>query len=369
MNLLLCFSFNVALKDWFEKGFLDREINYYENLSLRSGINITFLTYGDDLDFNYLPSNSKINVIPIFSKKKRSKYKIINFFRSISYLIQNKDLFAKYDLFKTNQNYGSWLGVLLKIIHKKKLISRGGYDLFHFSILKKNPIKILISYLVCLFIYKNSDLIFVPTLFYKTFIKKYFFIKNNVFLIPNYIDTNVFTPTISNKSLKKILFVGRLVKQKNIINILKAFSNTDFSIDILGSGPEKKKIINYIKRKKVKVNFLKNIPNSKMPDLYNQYHFFILFSLYEGNPKTLLEAMSCGLCVIGSNSPGINNVISKNNGLILNLSDYFNIPIQLNKIINTNLLNHIKINARDHIISKYSINNIIQEEIYQIKKL
>ena len=79
--------------------------------------------------------------------------------------------------------------------------------------------------------------------------------------------------------------------------------------------------------------------------------------------------MSCGLCVIGSNSPGINNVISKNNGLILNLSDYFNIPLQLNKIINTNLLNHIKINARDHIISKYSINNIIQEEIYQINKL
>ena len=70
MNLLLCFSFNVALKEWYEKGFLDREIKYYENLSFRSGINITFLTYGDVLDFNYLPSNSNINVILILVKKK-----------------------------------------------------------------------------------------------------------------------------------------------------------------------------------------------------------------------------------------------------------------------------------------------------------
>ena len=40
----------------------------------------------------------------------------------------------------------------------------------------------------------------------------------------------------------------------------------------------------------------------------------------EGNPKTLLEAMSCGLACIGSNIPGINQIIThKKNGYLCNL--------------------------------------------------
>ena len=50
--------------------------------------------------------------------------------------------------------------VFAKIIYGKPLVARAGYDLFHFSLLKKNPFKIITSYFICLFIYKFSNIIF-----------------------------------------------------------------------------------------------------------------------------------------------------------------------------------------------------------------
>ena len=46
----------------------------------------------------------------------------------------------------------------------------------------------------------------------------------------------------------------------------------------------------------VRVNFLKNI-NKNLIKLYSDYKYFISSSLYEGHPKTVLEAMHSG-CIV-----------------------------------------------------------------------
>src|SRR3546814_21078926 len=43
--------------------------------------------------------------------------------------------------------------------------------------------------------------------------------------------------------------------------------------------------------------------------MINAGRIFVLPSSYEGHPKTLLEAMACGAAVIGTDVPGIREVI------------------------------------------------------------
>lgn len=361
MNVLLFFTFNVSLIDWKKSGVLDREIKYYQKLTSDHNCKFTFFTYGDDKDLQLSKNlNLDINIITLF-KKKRFKNSLFVFFYSIIYLLRNYQKFSHFHIFKSNQNYGSWLAVFFKWINKKKLVSRCGYDLFHFSLLKKNPIKIIISYIICLFVYKNSDSIFSPNEYYKYFISKYFFIRKDIIkIIPNFVDTDIFFQNTKYKKFnKRLLFIGRLEKQKNIFSILKAIRSSDYQLDILGNGSLKLKIIKYSKKYNCKIKFIEDdYSNNQLPTLINKYSHLILFSLYEGNPKVLLEAMGCGLCVIASNTYGINNIIKNNfNGVMLDLNDYHNILKKINMLDKTKIENISK-NASEFVRNQHSLNII-----------
>ena len=109
----------------------------------------------------------------------------------------------------------------------------------------------------------------------------------------------------NNKNLKMIS-IGRLVKQKNHILILKAIKdlpkNINYKLLIIGDGEEKINLLNFIKENKL--NRVKILPFKKNPFPYlKKADLFILSSLYEGLPNVLLEAMSLKKFVISSNCP------------------------------------------------------------------
>lgn len=362
-KLLLFFTFNTSLNDWKNSGILEREISYYVNLSKSNQYKVYFLTYGSHLDMN-ITIDKSITIIPIFKDMNKPKNKLLILFHSFYYILKNNKLLKQFDIFKTNQNFGSWLAVISKIFYRKKLISRSGYDLFHFAILERRIVKIFFSYLICLFVYKFSNNIIVPSKYYKYFLNKYFFInKSKIYIIPNFVNTNKFNVQNNTKYYNRVIFIGRLENQKNLKNIINIFTDSNFFLDIYGDGSLKDDLLQYSILNKSNVSFFNRTTNEKIPNLLNKYNFLILFSLYEGNPKILLEAMSCGLCVIGSNVTGIKDIITNNkNGLIFNLNDSGNIIKTISDISSDKLLS-IKHNARKTIKQNFALDLTYKNEL------
>ena len=147
--------------------------------------------------------------------------------------------------------------------------------------------------------------------------------KQKFLLRPNWVKVGPLS-NFTNRYSNKVLAVGRLVNQKNFNFLISEFkkSKNNLEIDIVGSGPEKEKLLAQAKKHNVNINFLGNLNNDELLQLYQDYKFFISTSLFEGNPKSLLEAMGSGCVVFGTNINNHSEIITDNvNGFLFEIKD------------------------------------------------
>jgi glycosyltransferase involved in cell wall biosynthesis len=114
-------------------------------------------------------------------------------------------------------------------------------------------------------------------------------------------------------------------------------------------------------RMKEKVLFLglrKDVPN-----ILKALDIFCLPSIYEGLPLTLLEAMACGVPVIGADVLGINEVIKNNvNGLLFSNNDEKKLANLIKMLLNdSDLRKRISQEGRSFVERYYSLDDKIKE--------
>ena len=365
MNLVLFFSYGASLQYWHDTGLLEREIKLYKKL-VKKGVHITFLTYGDENDLKFSSQLGDIRILPVYSKTYRPKNRYLAFLHSLFLpWILRKNLTGA-DVYKTNQMSGSWVAFIAKLLYRKKLVLRCGYELYRFSCRQRvSYFKQGAIYLLEMIAYRLADIIFITADDEKDYITKKFYIsKQSINIIPNFVETTTFNPKANkNQSNKNVLFIGRLSAQKNILSLIDALRETDIQLDIVGNGELRKIITEYASSQRVSLKFFGNNPKDELPDLINKYEIFVLPSLYEGNPKVLLEAMSCGLAVIGTKVSGIQNIIQHGvNGLLCETSSN-SIKHAIQRLIaDKNLKRELGFQAREYIIKNNELDLIASKE-------
>jgi glycosyltransferase involved in cell wall biosynthesis len=153
--------------------------------------------------------------------------------------------------------------------------------------------------------------------------------KRCVSIIPSVISgSDIFWRENSCETLPiQLLYVGRLVPVKGLRYLLGAVKllqdrGIEVKLQLVGGGAQKAELIAQAADLGVteRVTFTGRVPFG--PDLlarYRQADIFILPSLSEGVPKTLLEAMASGLPVVATRVGGVPDVVCDNEtGILVN---------------------------------------------------
>jgi glycosyltransferase involved in cell wall biosynthesis len=359
-KLALFFTCGTSLRTWEKIGNLDREIKPYDALSKHFG-KIFLITYDsrDDIFFK----NTLANNIAILPKKYSFlPSKVYQLFVPFIY---RKDL-ESIDIYKTNQVAAVIPAFFAKMIYKKKLVVRCGYEWLFFLEKQNKPFwKRKLVYFIEKIAYKTADRIIVTSQNDKQYIAyKFKILPSKINVISNYIDIHVFKPFNIPKEKNRIIFVGRLEEQKNLSNLIEGIRNLPVKLFIFGDGSLKEQLKNLAHQLNSDVEFMGNIPNNRLPEELNKSEIFMLPSLYEGCPKALLEAMACALPCIATNVRGIKEIIRHEDNAYLCETDADSIKRAILIVLhNKELQEKIGRNARQTIIDNFSFENILEKEL------
>ena len=178
----------------------------------------------------------------------------------------------------------------------------------------------------------------------------------------------------SSLNNNKFISCGRLVEQKGfeyLIEIMKLFvmNNKEYILDIYGDGPLRDKLINKIKEYDLS-NYVNIYPTNKnIEKLYLNYDLYLNTSIYEGFGLVTLEALECGLPVIGFDIPANRTIIENNKtGKLIkpyDIKEYAR--ILLNLVKEKNILMQYQNNIESS-IKKFNKETVIKEWINIIEK-
>jgi len=368
----LFFTYGVSLKTWAETGLLQREIRLYQELMRHNGVKVQFLTYGDTSDRQWEAELGGIGLIPVYERLRRPDSKILQLLQSILIPWVFRRELRKSDLFKTNQIWGGWVAVLAKWLYQKPLLARCGYEAYRNALAsRESRLRLVFLRWISWLTYRHAAHVWLNTLEIAQFVSEQFQIPSRkITVCPNWIESQGFAPNLGKGYTDRVLFVGRLSKEKNIQLLLQSLEGTNIGLDIVGEGELRQQMETEAQERNVDAQFLRRLPNDQMPGIYQTHLLYVLCSRYEGNPKTLLEAMACGCAVIGTDVPGIREVIRHEESGLLVEESVESLRSAIFKLqLDLDLSQRLGQRARQQIVEHNSLEAAVELELDVYRKL
>ena len=364
-EIAVILTFGGSLENWKINGILKRELKIYEELYNDFGVVTNIISFGEK-------EESFKKIYPFIRIKSNSYGLHPRLYNHLIPILFFKT-FQKIKIIKTNQFYGTHIAKTISKIFNKPLIIRQGYNfLKHIenehgqgSISYKKAQKYEKKFINC-----GDVNIFTSKFIASEYEKKYKVDPNKIKVIPNYVIKETWEPSYQiKKNNNTLIFFGRLVKQKNLFSLCNALKELKKKIIFIGNGYQKTALKDYLEKYKIEYEIKERLPQSKILYYLKQSDFFILPSLYEGNPKSLIEMMIYKIPTISSRVIGNNEIQSEldfcltcdtsSRSIKKSIINFYKLSIPQKKMITKK--------AYEYAIRKYDVRVIAQKEykIYQ----
>jgi len=212
-----------------------------------------------------------------------------------------------------------------------------------------------------------NPVIICPSQWLANRVKESYLKEYQVKVIPNAVDIEVFRSKNKNTIRKKYgIPIGKKIilclaadlkdERKGIryfFESLKYITVNNLMVVTVG------KVVNYDKIKEINIEIKQmDYINDKneISDIYNIADIFCISSLDDNFPTTVLEAMACGIPVVGFNIGGIPEQVTEDCGILLNPKDSEVLGRALEKLLNDDeLRKKFSENCRKRVLQNYTI--------------
>jgi glycosyltransferase involved in cell wall biosynthesis len=365
LHLVLFFTRGVSLRTWGMMGMLDREIAIYRRL-VRNGFDVSFVTYGGADDLEYSERLGPIRILCNEDALPPAEYE-----RRLM-AIHGRVLSGAH-VVKTNQTYGAELALETAKHLSIPLVARCGY-MWSFNAGREHGLDspaAVEARRVEEKVFSEADGVVVTTeAMHRDLLQRIPHTHGKVRVIPNYVETERFKPLDLDKDLASLIFVGRIAPEKNLDSLLEAIRPLDVKLTLIGEGRLRPDLQKKFADLDSRLSWEGTVRNSELPAQLNRAGIFVLPSLYEGHPKSLIEAMSCRMPVIGADSPGIREIVRhRENGLLCGTGPEGIRTAIMEVLSHTDLSERIGISARKYVLENYSLDRIAELELSLLREV
>jgi glycosyltransferase involved in cell wall biosynthesis len=210
----------------------------------------------------------------------------------------------------------------------------------------------------------------------ESYLKKY-----DVVVIPNAVDTEIFKSKNKDFIRKKygiplekkiILFVAANLKDerkgvKYFLKSLKHVKLENLMIITVGWEIEFNRFIESGNYKIIQLGYIQD--KEEISDIYNIADVFCTSSLDDNFPTTVLEALACGVPVVGFSVGGIPEQVTEDCGIMVKPKDSKSLGEAINKLLNDDeMRKRFGLNCRKRVLQNYTVEKFRDKYIEIYKK-
>lgn len=363
-RLLLFLTRGMSLREWERLGLFERELALYRRL-VDHGWEVGIVSYGGRDEQEY---EQRLAGMSVFSNAAGLPLTVYE--RIIPWLHGRR--LRHYSVLKTNQALGGEAARITARVLKKPLVARCGF-LWSWNTEKDGNSRAArrARHLEGRLFRAARRIVLTTPAMAEIVANQWPEVARQIRIIPNYVETDRFCPRPATEEADgegmfdtDLLFVGRLSAEKNLFALLDAIHPLNIRLKVIGGGPLEAELRDHPASREGRVLWMGRIPHEELPKHFRSCRGFVLPSLYEGHPKALIEAMSCGCPVIGTDVPGIREVLEHRRTGLLCPTDAEGLRAAIQTLLQDPPLSaNLGSAARSTAVERFALARIVEQEI------